>query len=106
MQDLFGSAYGAIKDGRVRTHAVDGAPFASSLQRCPLLVFSHGMGTVSHIYTAPFEDLASYGYVVAALTQPYDVTLTLFPDGSRVVIAIASHPCQRTPEQRQTRSDL
>ncbi len=101
MQDLFGSAYGAIKDGRVRTHAVDGAPFASSLQRCPLLVFSHGMGTVSQIYTAQFEDLASYGYVVAALTHTYDATLTLFPDGRRVVIDMASRPGQGSPEEKQ-----
>ena len=59
------------------------------------------MGTVSQIYTAQFEDLASHGYVVAALTHPYDATLTLFPDGRRVVIDMASRPPQGSPEEKQ-----
>ena len=39
------------------------------------------MGTITQIYTAQFEDLASHGYVVAAITHPYDAFLTVFPDG-------------------------
>src|SRR5262249_39461725 len=47
-------------------------------------IFSHGFGTVSRIYTAQLEELASHGYVVAAITHPYDAMLTVFPDGRRV----------------------
>jgi hypothetical protein len=63
MRNLFGSAAPLIKAGRVRTHAIDGPPFAKTLRRCPLVIFSHGMGTVSRIYTAQLENLASHGYI-------------------------------------------
>jgi hypothetical protein len=101
MRNLFGSAAPLIKAGRVRAHAIDGAPFAKTLRRCPLLIFSHGMGTVSRIYTAQLEDLASHGYVVAALTHTYDAALTLFPDGRNIVIDMASRPPQGTAEEKQ-----
>jgi hypothetical protein len=34
---------------------------------------------VREIYTAQLEDLASHGYVVAAITRSYDGIVTLFP---------------------------
>jgi hypothetical protein len=101
MRNLFGSAAPLIKAGRVRTHAIDGAPFAKTLRRCPLVIFSHGMGTVSRIYTAQLEDLASHGYVVAALTHTYDAALTLFPDGRNIVIDMAARPPQGSAEEKQ-----
>ena len=39
---------------------------------------------VSDLYTAQMEELASHGYVVAALTHSYDGFLSLFPDGSSI----------------------
>ena len=101
MRNLFGSAAPLIKAGRVRTHAIDGAPFAKTLRRCPLVIFSHGMGTVSGIYTAQLEDLASHGYVVAALTHTYDAALTVFPDGRNIVIDMAARPPQGGAEEKQ-----
>src|SRR5882757_1685317 len=101
MRNLFGSAAPLIKAGRVRTHAIDGAPFAKTLRRCPLVIFSHGMGTVSGIYTAQLEDLASHGYVVAALTHTYDAALTVFPDGKNIVIDMAARPPQDSAEEKQ-----
>ena len=79
-----GAAYDLVKDGGVKTHAVIGAPFASSLRRSPILIFSPGGGMVSELYTSQLEDLASHGYIVAAITHSYDGFLTLFPDGSSV----------------------
>jgi predicted dienelactone hydrolase len=73
-----------VKAGRVQTQAVESAAFARSLKRSPLLIFSHGMGTVTQIHTAQIEDLASHGYVVAAITHTYDAWLTVFPDGRSV----------------------
>jgi dienelactone hydrolase len=73
-----------VEAGQVQTHAVEGAAFARSLKRCPLLIFSHGMGTITQIHTAEIEDLVSHGYVVAAITHTYDAWLTLFPDGRSV----------------------
>ena len=81
------TAYDAIKTGRVRTHAIQAAPFAYSAKRSPVLIFSHGGGEARETYTAQLEDLASHGYVVAAITHTYDAVLTVFPDGRHVVLA-------------------
>ena len=81
------TAYDDIKAGRVRTHAIQGAPFARSVKRSPVLVFSHGGGEARETYTAQLEDLASHGYVVAAITHTYDAVLAVFPDGRHVVLA-------------------
>jgi predicted dienelactone hydrolase len=85
LQSLLGRrACDLVKTGRVQTHAVERAPFARSLRGSPVLIFSHGMGTVTQIYTALIEDLVSHGYVVAAITHTYDAGLTLFPDGRHI----------------------
>jgi predicted dienelactone hydrolase len=73
-----GAAYARIKSGRVTTHAVERAPFASSLRLAPLLLFSPGGGMIRELYTAQMEELASHGYVVAAMNHSYDSFLTLF----------------------------
>jgi Predicted dienelactone hydrolase len=39
---------------------------------------------VREVYSAQFEDLASHGYVVAAISHPYDAIVTIFPDGRPV----------------------
>jgi hypothetical protein len=73
-----------VKAGSVQTHAVEGAPFATTLNRAPVLLFSHGSGTNTQIYTAQIEDLVSHGYVIAAITHSYAAWLTVFPDGRRI----------------------
>lgn len=85
-------AYEAVKTGRVRTHAIERGPFARSVARAPALVFSHGGGEMRETYTAQLEDLASHGYVVAAITHTYDATLAAFPDGRHVLLAPARWP--------------
>src|SRR5262249_23324327 len=84
--------------GKVTTHAVAGAPFASSLRRRPLLIFSPGDGMIRELYTAQLEDLASHGYVVAAITHVYDGFVTIFPDGSSVVYDGKRWPSQPSVE--------
>jgi len=41
-----GGAYEAVREGRVQTHAVAGAPFSRSIARAPVLAFSPGGGLV------------------------------------------------------------
>ncbi|HET9833326.1 MAG TPA: hypothetical protein VFP91_16505 [Vicinamibacterales bacterium] len=74
-------AYDVVKAGRVQTHAVAGAPFSRSVARVPVLIFSPGGGLVREIYAAQLEDLASHGFVVAALTHPNDGVVAVYPDG-------------------------
>jgi hypothetical protein len=80
----FRDASDAILAG-VTTHAVVGAPFASSAGgrdgRCPVLIFSPGEGMAREVYSAQLEDLASHGYIVAAISHPYDAMLMVLPDG-------------------------
>ena len=76
-----GGAYDAIKGGRVLTHAVIRAPFSHSAGRAPVLIFSPGGGLVREVYAAQLEDLASHGFVVAAMTHPYDGIVTVHSDG-------------------------
>jgi hypothetical protein len=79
-----GGAYDAIKEGRVQTHAVVGASFSHAVARAPVLVFSPGGGLVREVYAAQIEDLVSHGYVVAAISHPYDAIVTAYADGRTV----------------------
>lgn len=63
------------------TVIVDHAPIAHGRQRFPLLLFAHGWGNSTFLYTAELEDIVSHGYVVAAIDHPYDTNYTRFPDG-------------------------
>jgi hypothetical protein len=84
LRNQLGGAYDAIRAGAVRTHAIAGAPFARSIKRSPVLIFSPGGGMVREVYAAQLEDLASHGYVVAAISHTYDAFVTVFPDGSHI----------------------
>ena len=80
------TAYDAIKAGCVPTFAFEGVPFARSATRTPLLIFSHGGGEARETYTAQLGDLASHGYVVAAITHSYESVLAVFPDGRHALL--------------------
>jgi hypothetical protein len=88
--------------GGVTTHAVVGAPFAASAggrdQRCPVLIFSPGDGMAREVYTAQLEDLASHGYIVAAISHPYDAMLMLLPDGRSIRYDSSRWPATPTLE--------
>ena len=68
----------------VRGNAVPGAPMATARPRYPVLLFSHGRGGLRVQNTFQVEELASQGYVVAAIDHTYAAAATVFPDG-RVV---------------------
>ncbi|MGD1107867.1 MAG: hypothetical protein ABR865_12550 [Terracidiphilus sp.] len=69
------------------TVVVEGAPIAAGRQKFPLLLFAHGWGNPTFLYTAELEDIVSHGYIVAAIDHPYDTTYTLFPDGDTTFFA-------------------
>jgi hypothetical protein len=82
-QSFFRDASETLRQG-VKTHAFAAAPYARSAKQSPVLIFSPGGGMVREIYAAQFEDLASHGYVVAAISHPYDAIVTLFPNGRHI----------------------
>jgi hypothetical protein len=86
-RDQFRDASDAILRG-VKTHATPGAPFAGSAggnaTRRPLLIFSPGGGMVREVYAAQMEEMASHGYIIAAISHPYDAILTVLPGGKTI----------------------
>ncbi|MFE6056748.1 alpha/beta hydrolase family protein [Kitasatospora sp. NPDC056446] len=83
---------GFLVDGvpRARTHAVFNAPPADGGERFPLVLFSPGSGGVRTQNTAWAEELASHGYVVAALDHPYDSAAVVLDDGRTVTTETSS----------------
>ncbi|MFJ5230705.1 alpha/beta hydrolase family protein [Kitasatospora sp. NPDC088391] len=73
-----------------RSRAVFDAPVASGGGRFPLVLFSPGSGGVRTQNTAWAEELASHGYLVAALDHPYDSAAVVLADGRTVTGATSS----------------
>lgn len=66
----------------VQTHSRSGATVADG--RFPVIVFSHGLSWPSLMYQSYLEELASRGYVVAAIDHTYGADAVVFPDGGVV----------------------
>lgn len=79
-----------VLDGppRARSHAVPDAAPADG--RFPVVLFSPGLGGLRTQNTAWAEDLASRGYVVAAVDHPYDSAAVVLADGRTVRTRVAA----------------
>jgi len=95
MRRRFAPAYALMEAGRLWSHAVEGAPAHCPRRGCPVLIFSHGGGVDRSFYTAQYEDLASHGYVVAAIAHTFDTHLVVFSNGR--VVRYAPQPRDTTP---------
>ncbi|HYC61617.1 MAG TPA: hypothetical protein VEK79_18825 [Thermoanaerobaculia bacterium] len=108
LREDFGGSYAMLK--ALRGHALDHPPPAKSPRRFPIVVFSHGGGIQVLFYSAVLEELASHGYVVAAVEHPYDADLVAMPDGRVLKQKEWEHDPQRTPAERaafhRTRHDV
>ena len=67
------------------SHSYQNPAVAPQEATYPVLIFSHGWGGFPHVYTSILQEVASHGYVVAAINHPYVASTTTFPDG-RVVL--------------------
>ncbi|MDR0267543.1 dienelactone hydrolase family protein [Paenibacillus sp.] len=65
----------------INTHAYEKATAMRGESPYPLVILSHGMGTGMILHASQAENLASHGYVVAAIDHTYNTTATAFPDG-------------------------
>jgi platelet-activating factor acetylhydrolase isoform II len=81
---------------RVRTNAAVDATPAGQQRGLPLVVLSPGFTNSRSALTALAEDLASHGYVVAAIDHTYESRATAFPDG-RITTSLARETLN-TPE--------
>jgi dienelactone hydrolase len=73
---------------KVDTHASASPPVSAERPTWPVLVFLPGWGSPREDYSAVCADLASRGYVVVALSHPYESAVSVLADG-RVVGAAA-----------------
>jgi predicted dienelactone hydrolase len=69
----------------VNTNSKEGLQVSDKEKSYPVVLFSHGAGTTMEVQTSQCEDLASQGYIVAAIDHTNVSWATLFPD--RVVTA-------------------
>jgi hypothetical protein len=88
LEGLFRPAsYAALEQSLPATHTVEGAAMPATRDKHPVLLFSHGLGNTSELYTAEIEDLVSHGYVVAAINHTYEAAFVVFPRDRVVVYA-------------------
>lgn len=70
----------------IKTHAwLDAKPVPV---RVPVIVFSHGLSFPPTLYQSFFEDLASRGYAVLAVSHPHGAVMIEYPDGTRLGMAL------------------
>lgn len=69
------------------TNSAEDVPLATAEDRFPVVLFSPGLGITDRAYTVFFEELASHGFVVAAISHAFFSGYTVFPDGTWVVTA-------------------
>lgn len=66
--------------GSLHSHAVADAAIAQSRDPYPVVIFSPGAGMGGFFYSAIIEELASHGYIVAAIDHPFESHEVIFPD--------------------------
>jgi hypothetical protein len=76
--------------GAVATHATVRAPVSAARKIWPVLLFSPGLSIPREMYTALCADLASLGYVVVALSEPYESAVSVLAGGK--VVGQTTHP--------------
>jgi len=92
---ITGVPYDALS--KVRVNAFTDVVPAGRPRTLPLIVLSPGFTKPRSTLTALAEDLASHGYVVAAIEHTYESVATTFPDG-RVTTCAACELPDRTEE--------
>ena len=78
----------------VKTNSCQDAPASGGTH--PVIVFTHGYTGTFTDYTFLIEDLASRGYVVAAVDHTYEATAVEFSDGRFVKSVFGSHLAEST----------
>jgi predicted dienelactone hydrolase len=74
----------------VDTHATASPPVSAARPTWPVLVFLPGWGSPREDYSGLCADLASRGYVVVALSHPYESAVSVLADGRVVGTASAA----------------
>lgn len=76
--------------GSVKTHALQSPAVSTDRRTWPLLLFSPGLSLPRELYTSLCADLASRGYVVIAISNPYESGVSVLSTGR--VVGQTVHP--------------
>ncbi|MGH2790435.1 MAG: alpha/beta hydrolase family protein, partial [Actinomycetota bacterium] len=74
----------------IDTHSTDLSAVSGDRTKWPVLLFSPGLSVARQSYTALCVELASRGYVVVAMSHPYDSPASQLLDGDVVTVSDAS----------------
>ena len=86
----------------VRSYSYEDCEIASSGSPYPFIILNHGMGSSRLFHVTQAENLASHGYIVAAIDHTYSTAATLFPDGHTVYFETT----EEMEESYETRADI
>ncbi|MCL4755552.1 MAG: hypothetical protein KJ015_35700 [Myxococcales bacterium] len=73
----------------IHTNSRDAPALEPGASRFPIVIMSHGFKNVREAYTSFAEQLASHGFVVAAISHAYDTEVTEFSEGDYATFAPA-----------------
>ena len=65
----------------IKSHAEPHAPLNTTESSYPIIIFLPGIAG-DNIYNVYLEELASHGYIVAAIDPPFDTSVSVFSDGT------------------------
>jgi hypothetical protein len=89
----------------IATHGFLRAPVSEARKTWPILIFSPALEVPREMYTALCTQVASRGFIVMALSSPYESAVTELADGEVVESAFPSNPSeQQLFELTKTRS--
>lgn len=71
--------------GRTKTNSYPNTPVLKSAKKFPIIIFSHGHMQFYKHNTILIEELASNGYIVVAITHPYDSPCTVNSENDLVI---------------------
>lgn len=87
---------------KIQTNSYKDAPLSTKQSNYPLIVFEPGMGNIVFNYSVLAENLASKGYIVAAINPTYSSDFVVFSDGS----VVSKTPKASMPEGNATDKEL
>ena len=82
--EIFRKSYSFVGIERLmktRSHAFTGMKVSHAKKKYPVIIFSHGLGMVSALYSTILENLASHGYIVVGVDSPLFSSALKLPDG-------------------------
>lgn len=75
-----------------------------NMEKCPVLIFSHGFGMRVNDYASQLKDIASHGYIIFAIDHPYEASAVEYPDGR--IISLSPDIIETLKSDQQNESNL